>query len=414
MSPITRLALASAVALSFVGVAFAQTPSLLPLTTFGGGDGWRSPGEAFGGDTAGTATAGVYNYLGTTTNNERGLAFNPSTKNLILVSRSGANTSQGTYPGLRILSSTTGVDLGRLNDGIVTPGTDPAILTGGTNAVNMVGVTTAGVVYVNNLSINTGTTAYKVYSWGSEAALAPTVFHNATVAVSGTGTGTPRMGDSFDVFGSGATTLIASGFGSQGTSTANSVNGYSVINSSATLKAFNPLSGAANGDHRLGITFYDSDTLIGAQNSASFRLSDFDFSLGTATLAGTQSYSALSGNSRAMDVTTVDGKVLIAILDTGSSSASDSGSGTLRVYDITNPLSPVFMASGRNQTGVANANANATGAVAWGDVSGVSATVYTLTSNNGVQAFTFSIPEPATLGVFAGAAVLSLARRRKA
>lgn len=413
MSSRTRLALASVAAMSLSSTLLAAPPSLVPLTSFGGGEGWRAPSEVLSGDAAGTATAGLYNFL-KSSNNERGLAYNPVTKNLILISREQAVTAQGSYPGLRILDGVTGVDEGRLSDGVPVPGTDPAILTGGTIAVNMVGIGTDGVIYVNNLSINTGTTAYKVYSWSSEAASAPTVFHNATVPVSGTGAGTPRMGDSFDVMGGGSSTLLASGFASQGTSTAATVNGYTVIDSSATLKAFNPLTGANNGDHRLGITFIDSDTLMGAQNSSSVRVSDFNFTAGTASLLGTPTFSALSGNSRAMDMTTIGGVPYLAIMDMGSSGSLDGNPGTVRVYDMTNPLAPVFAAQGRAQVGNALANANATGQVKWGEISASSGVVYALLSNNGIQAFTFNIPEPTTLGVFAGAAVLTLARRRSA
>src|SRR5690606_32075195 len=109
--------LASA-ALAGVG-AMAESATLAPLTTFGGGDGWRAPCEVLPGDTPGTDTSGYYKYLNdqdsplpfSAGNVERGLAYNPTTGNLILGSRSSAGT------GIRILDGQTGVDLGGLNQG---------------------------------------------------------------------------------------------------------------------------------------------------------------------------------------------------------------------------------------------------------------------------------------------------------
>ena len=64
----------------FVGTAPAA--NLTALTSFGGGDGWLSPGE------------GGYAYLGTASL-ERSLAYNPVTGNLLLVSRANPTTTDG-------------------------------------------------------------------------------------------------------------------------------------------------------------------------------------------------------------------------------------------------------------------------------------------------------------------------------
>lgn len=199
------------VALSVGGLA-AQAQLLTPMGSFGGGDGWRAPNEILGGDSAGTTNNGNYNYLGTGAL-ERGLAYNPVTGNLILVSRSTAGTS------IRILNGQTGVDVGSLN-------LSTGIISGGTFAVNMVGVADDGAIYVNNLTTNVGTSAYKVYRWGSELSEAPTVYHNSTI--SGFAGTTPRLGDSFDVFGSGAGTTLVQGASGTGTF------GYATITGSPT------------------------------------------------------------------------------------------------------------------------------------------------------------------------------------
>src|SRR5689334_25436092 len=87
----------------------AHAATLTPLTTFGGGDGWLSPGE------------GGYTFLGTA-NLERGLAYGNG--HLYLVSRNGGSN-------VRILDPSTGSDLGGLN---------VSGISGGTFAVNCVAV----------------------------------------------------------------------------------------------------------------------------------------------------------------------------------------------------------------------------------------------------------------------------------
>ena len=104
-----------------LGALSAQAQvTMAPLSSFGGGDGWLSPGE------------GGYTFLGTGSL-ERGLAYGNG--QLYLVSRNGGNN-------IRILNPTTGADLGALNN---------AGISGGTFAVNMVGVGGDGVIYVANL-----------------------------------------------------------------------------------------------------------------------------------------------------------------------------------------------------------------------------------------------------------------------
>ena len=183
---------------AFAVVLMSAAPSLgatlTALSSFGGGDGWRAPGEVVAGDTPGTNTAGVYNYLGTASL-ERGLAFNASSGNLILVSRSTAGN------GIRVLNGVTGADAGFLNQG-------SGVITGGTFTTSTVGVADDGAIYVANLQTNAGTGAFKVYQWINEAAAAPTTYFGATIAGFA---GTPRLGDSLDVVGTGAGTTIVAG-----------------------------------------------------------------------------------------------------------------------------------------------------------------------------------------------------------
>src|SRR5688572_27751835 len=111
--------LRTAALLSFAAIASAQGV-LTPLPGFGT-NGWLAPGSS------------AFN---TTGNTERGLAYNPVTGNLVLASRAGGNH-------VRVLSGATGADLG---------GFDTTGVTGGTFALNMIGVADDGAIYACNLS----------------------------------------------------------------------------------------------------------------------------------------------------------------------------------------------------------------------------------------------------------------------
>jgi hypothetical protein len=177
--------------------------TLTAKTSFGGGDGWRAPFEVLSGDTPASASGGNYRFLGNAVTNtavnpgntERGFAYNPTSGNLLLVSR-GAGTDR-----IRILDGQTGVDKGSL---------DLTGVTGGTFAMNMIGVADDGAIYMANLAGNVTDGPFKIYRWANEAAV-------PTLAYIGGGAGNPtpplagtRLGDSFDVIGSGSPAATAS------------------------------------------------------------------------------------------------------------------------------------------------------------------------------------------------------------
>ena len=319
----------TAVALA-VGGAGAQT--LTAKATFGGGDGWRAPNEVLAGDTAGTATGANYNYL-QTGNLERGLAYNPITGNLILVSRSSAGN------GIRILNGQSGVDVGALNQG-------SGIISGGTFTTNMVGVADDGAVYVGNLQANVTTGAYKVYSWANEAASAPTTFFNSTISgFTPTAGTTSRLGDSLDVTGSGAGTTLVAGVQNS--------TGYAIINGSGAT-AVSAFSGTAptTGDFRLGITFgATAGDVYGKQTSTNLKETSYSGSAGT----GLGSVALTSAGETAMDFTTFGGVNYLATIDANNS--------TVRVYDMTSPLAPSLVSSLTTTSGTLTGNANGVGSV---------------------------------------------------
>ena len=351
--------------------AIGQSPSLSPLTSFGS-NGWLAPG----------ANA----YLGTA-GNERGLAYNPATKNVVLVSR--ANVS-GTSNNVVILDGLTGALIKTMN---------PSGISGGTFSINMAGAGTDGTIFAANLTGQSATpSAFKVYSWASEASTAaPSTAFSATISNS-----VIRVGDAFDVYGSGtAATFVTAGGGATGS---NSVFASGALNGSNTFTRYPsiPNTSTASNDYRLSMAYVDADTVIGNQGTSA-KITDFGVS---ATVTGSV---ALSAAQRPLDYAVIGGKSVLAVIDTNSA--------LVQVFDITNPATRTLMAQLNNTTGSLASNANGTGQLAWGDINGDVATLYAMSTNQGVQAMTFIVPEPSTTlaagACAAGLAALVLRNRRR-
>lgn len=346
--------------------------SISPLTGFGGVDGWLAPGE------------GGYTFLGTG-NLERGLAYGNG--HLYLVSRNGGSN-------IRILDPNTGADLGALNN---------TGITGGTFAVNNVAVGGDGAIYVGNLTTQSTTTPYKVYRWATEAS-APTVAYTGDG-----GLAAARIGDSLAVIGSGSSTLLAAGFGSAPAVAGN--NGYSIIDPTAATAIRPAFAGTPpnGGDFRLGITFVDSSHVIGAQGSSLYRYTSFSGTTGT--LLGSPAIPDPAGAAadRLLAYTVLNGVSLLAVQSIGDSHVS--------LYDVSNPASPVWLVSGNNTSGTLTANGNGTGQLAWGPTTingdGTATEIlYAMSSNQGIQAFIVTVPEPGVFALFAMGLGALLLRRK--
>lgn len=352
--------------------------TMTPLVTFGGGDGYLGPGE------------NGYQFLGTNSN-ERGLGFSYVTGHLFLVSRNGT-------PSVRILDGFTGDELGTLKTTGVSGGS-PGF------ALNMLDVGDDGVIYAANLTTGVSfTEPFKIYRWENESST-PTVVYNSSI--SGGAIATGRLGDSFTVFGRANGVVAAAGYGAN--AALSGTNSYLSLNL-PPLPPTTPTFAApvASGDFRLGLTFVDSATVIGAQDS-SVRLTSF--SGGTGTLRATLTLTNGSERPMAYSVIPLTGgraMPVLATIETG-----DTSTNLVRVYDMSNLFSPVLVASARTAPGTATANAGGMGDIAWGAFLDNQRTLYAMNTNNGIQAFIVTVPEPMSAGLLVTGAGWFVARRRR-
>lgn len=384
-------------ALFLASTAWAQV-TLTPFTTFGGGDGWLAPTD---------------NALLTATgDNARGMDYNALTDHLYFVHRTGTTI---TIPIL----DTAGAQLGTL---------DTTGISGGTFALSKIAVADDGVIYGAGLRTGavSATTNYKIYSWNAEGSAPANIFNVIP-------NGESRIGDDLDVTGTGANTRLVAGYQVSGTATTvPNINSYAVIDPTAsaatpTTPVYNNIAFSGTppntGDFRLGITFLSggaSGTVLGTQGGTTnsiqnpARLTSYNGSTGT--LDG--SFNLTTINERPMDYALVGGLPLLATMEVGGSATAPlASSGTVHLYDMTNPAAPVELTTSRIQT-TTNPNTNFAGDVRFGEA-GVDAngnptmTLYALNTNNGIQAFVVTVPEPSTgLFVLSSALVACLRRRR--
>lgn len=384
-----------------------QAASLVPIASFGGGDGWRAPFEVIAGDVEGTtaphpvSSEPIYRFLGNglptvvnpskplvpadpasavnAGNVERGMAYNPASGNLLVVSRNAPGGGN-----IRILNATTGADIGALNQTGVT---------GGNFTMNMIGVADDGAIYLSNLSTNLTSSSYKIYRWENEQS-APTVVYNSTGSDVLAGA---RLGDTFDVFGSGINTQMVAGYGASTTIAGTNgfvkfatTDGQSFTSSNVAIApAVAPLVTPASGEFQYGITFKDSDTIIGKSRANPATV--VDVSGTTGTVVDQQSTDGIV--MRLLDFAVVDGKPLLATLEASGNDTNPSKPRVM-IYDMTDPSLPLGerkIAEASALSAALGTNANSSGQIKFGAIDGKVATLYAMSTNNGIQAFTLTL-----------------------
>lgn len=355
--------------------AISAHAQLAPLTTFGT-NGWLAPGAIPQLDTS---------------NSQRGMAVSPTTGNVILVDRD-ATLGNNAY----VINGTSGAVNGTL--------TPPAGgYSSGTFVVNAAGAGSDGSVYVANL-VTAGTELFKVYSWASDSDFTtPASVAFSLIRSDASWAGINRIGDVFTATGSGSSAQWAAAGSNSATGT-NSTFSVGTVNGSNAQTTYTAIPGtvsAATNGYRLGLSFVDSDTIIGTQGATLYTT---DFNGSTATVqAGT-----IGAAQRPVAYLNHSGVAYMATIDTNSS--------TVSVYNMQDPTNLQLLFTGNTTTGTLTGNLNGTGGIGWGpSLGGDSYTLFAMSTNQGIQGFVATVPEPTSLALLAaGAGALGIFRRRRA
>lgn len=285
------------------------------------------------------------------TNSTRGIAYNPVTGHVLVPSRTAP-------AAIHILNGDTGAILGQLPF-------DSGVINGGTFVINLVGVTTDGVIYVGNLTTdatNTASGPFKLYRWANEAAAATLAYSGDPSDTNTVGTNPRRFGDSMAVRGTGAGTQILLG-------TYNSVVGLLTTTDGVNFTSTKIVTDAAAGDTRFGLAWGAGDTFWAKQSGAN--LKNFTLNLGAKTAATTINLASMVGvPAGALDVDL--SRNLMAFVCTNH---------TVRIYDMSDLNAP--QQQDVKNFPAANINGNLTGAATLRE-----GRFYALESNNGIVGYT--------------------------
>lgn len=300
-------------------------------------------------------------------NTQRGLAVNPVSGHVLLVSRTGSNQ-------VVVLDGRTGAEKHTLR---MTLGDDTPI-GGGTFAVNQIGVAEDGAVFVGNLTLDGSTTVFRLYRWASDGpeevpVLLPEIPELAIAE---------RWGDALAVRGSGDTTEIA----------LTSRNGLvfavmKVADAGATVTArvFSP-SDVVAGDWGLGLAFGQGSTLWATATGKPLLRIGYDFASGSATIL--QSFPG-------SDITSSVGPLGVSPDGYHLGGLAFENPDNFQLFDVRMP--DAISLVDQELLILDRPNLNGTGAISFGrDVA------YVLDTNNGIQAYRFSnLPPvgPATLSI---------------
>jgi hypothetical protein len=309
---------------------------------------------------------------------QRGLAYNPVTDNVLIVNRnSGLSVNS--------VAGSTGANVGTLN---VTG------ISGGTLALNLIGVATDGAIYAVNHttdSANTNTPASS-YRWANESAVPEKIF-SGDISGNDANANNRRVGESFAVHGSGAGTQLL--LGSRGTTA------YVLTTTDGTTfsvkKVTTDLPSGAMG---LSVAFGKNNEIWVTSSSQALRVLTLDVNAGTAV------------TGRTYTGTTIPTTVAIIGMNENGDFLGAINPNSTPVHD-TALLYPIIgndpILHDTETLVPDNSNANVTGAVDFGN-----GRMYVLDSNNGIAAYTIAVPEPSTIALGAlGLGALALAARRK-
>jgi hypothetical protein len=336
--------------------------------------------------------------------NNRSLVYD-GTRNVVLVAAKGGGAPA---PSVEVLDGGTGNSIAVLaNTGV----------SGGTYALDQVGVGLDGVIYANNLTTaaGAGTSNLKIYRWAdTNSATVPTSAYSGLCMTNPAVPGYAanyRVGDTMAVTGSGTNTLILMGAENSTTFSTNfviftTVDGTNFTSHILTVTGMSPAGGQI-----FGLSFYTNNTFVVRQNGSSSRnllLVQFPAnvaSLGLGPIACTQlgSYTLPTFNNTTAFIdyraSGQGGFMAANIVANAAGSSAVSQVALLTDPVLGNGNCSVQLAS-LNYPHTNASNGNLAGAVALGG-SGLNQFIYTLDCNNSVSCFQINQAPPAAPSISA-------------
>ena len=300
-------------------------------------------------------------------NNQRGIAYDPVSGNLVLVdTHSGAGGTNVVEGGIYIVDGTYGTNISSLN----TNG-----MAGGNYADAGVVVAEDGVVYVCNQVVNSGNNPFIIYRWDSVNSTDPPL-----VCYSNTIVPAQRYGTSIDARGTGASTQIIIGSVPSSSSGTNAVIFTTADGTNFTATVLGTDVTSANFSD--GIAFGNGTTFWAKRIGAPLRLMSFD--LGTASAVTLKSFDATSfvASDNLGPIAVDAANNLLAAIEVVS---GITGPEHVRLYDVSDTSRAPVLLDVKDYT-LNNANASAPpGYLDFG-----SGKLYSHVLNNGLLAFAVS------------------------
>jgi hypothetical protein len=298
---------------------------------------------------------------GSTGGNERNIAFNPVTTNLLLVSRAGPD------PMVVVLNPADGSEKNFLDvTGI------PSTVAGVSLGLNTIAVADDGVVYGGSVTVSASSPAFYLYRWLSDSAGSPPVIVFAgdpgapvqpnlawadTMAVRGAGTNTqillaPRTGTNVVILRTGG-------------------NDFQTDVPPAMIA----VSGVPSGFARYSVAWGPGTNTFWAKTSGgALYLIQFDLNAGTGAVLYAYSTGQVPGGVRGVNVD-ANQKFMAGVM-------LDSLGDNLRLYDVSDLATGPVM---RDQEAFSTQNVNFNGTAC--TVFGGSTWLFALDSDNGLKAF---------------------------
>jgi hypothetical protein len=349
--------------------ATAQASTMLsPLTTFGNAfDGTIQPGAS-----------DPYPPLDTG-NNQRGMACDPVSGNVVLVDTHTGGGGGSLSGAIYIVDGIYGTNITTLN-------TNGMVYAGGGYADAAAGVADDGVVYVADQVNNSATTAFIIYRWDSVTSTAPPLMCFSNTIIPG-----QRYGISFDIRGAGADTQII--IGSQSQTGSSGTNVVIFTTADGTNFSANVLStGVSSPNFNDGIAFGLGNTFWAKRVGAPLRLMTFNLATLSATTVQSFDSSVFVGSANLGPIAVDNVNHLLAAIDVVTGA---TGPEHVRLYDISVTNAPPVLLDLKDY--VPN-NVNATAPAGYLDFGG--GRLYSHVINNGMATFsvgTVSTPLPLLL-----------------